>query len=183
MKRDKLYLEPVPFWRNDRMQKNIKAFAACLILSLFLCACTQQTDPETVKFKNDVENFCNSISQLDASINKIDASSDNAPAQLLEYLDEVDVRFKSFADLDFPADFDYLEHLADEASEYMSEAVASYHSAFSNNSYNEYTADYAQENYSRAIKRIKIIIAFLKGETPEDENIIISYESNSPVEE
>ena len=65
----------------------------------------------------------------------------------------------------------------------MSEAVASYHSAFSNNSYNEYTADYAQENYSRAIKRIKIIIAFLKGETPEDENIIISYESNSPEEE
>ena len=166
------------------MQKKRKFLALGLLLSVFLCACTtQKTDPEIVKFKNDVENFCNSISELDASINKIDASKENAPAQLLEYLDEVDMRFKTFAELDFPSDFDYLEHLGDEASEYMTEAVTSYHKAFSNGSYNEYTAAYAQENYSRAIKRIKIIISFLKGETPQGDDIIISYEGTEEAPE
>lgn len=160
------------------MIKSIKLILTSLVFALFLCSCNETTtNPTDVKFKNDVENFCNSISDLDKSINGIDANSDNAPAQLLEYLDEVDMRFKSFADLDFPAEFDYLEKLADEASEYMTEAVSSYHKAFSNHSYNEYTADYAKENYSRAMKRIKIIIAFLNGETIEDENIVISYES------
>ena len=110
-------------------------------------------------------------------MNRIDASSDNAPSQLLGYLDELDTRFQNFAALDFPADYDYLENLADEASQYMTEAVKYYHQSYSNNSYNEYTAQYASENYSRAIKRIKIIITFLHGETPDDENITISYEN------
>ena len=165
------------------MHKIIKALSLMLMLSLLLSGCTSTTNPENVKFKNDVENFCNSISELDASINKIDATSENATAQLLEYLDEVDMRFQTFSQLDFPTDFDYLESLADEASEYMTEAVSYYHKAFSNGSYNEFTAEYAQENYSRAIKRIKIIISFLKGETPEDENIIISYENSASSEE
>lgn len=158
------------------MYKNLKMLLTVLVLSVMLCACQTQTDPEAVKFKNDVENFCKSLSDLDVSINGIDANSENAPAQLLEYLDEVDMRFESFSELDFPADYDYLEKLADEASEYMTVAVESYHNAYSNHSYNEYTADYAQENYSRAIKRIKIIISFLKGETPQDDSIVISYE-------
>ena len=159
------------------MLKKWKAVALGLVCSFVLCACAQKTDPEAVKFKNDIENFCNSITELDSSINQIDATNENAPTQLLEYLDEVDMRFKTFAELDFPSDFDYLEHLADEASEYMTEAVSSYHKAFSNGSYNEYTAQYAQENYSRAIKRIKIILIFLRGETPSGDDIIISYEN------
>lgn len=149
----------------------------CLVGTLMLGGCGQQEDPVTMKFKNDIENFCNSISELDASMNGIDPSSDNAPTQLLQYLDEVDMRFQSFAELDFPEQFDYLEPLADDASKYMTEAVTYYHNSYSNDSYNEYTAEYAQENYSRAIKRIKIIISFLHGETPTDEGVVISYEN------
>lgn len=158
------------------MRKRLILVLTSLVICLCLGACGEQADPKTVKFKNDVENFCNSISELDTSINSIDANSDTAPAQLLEYLDEVEMRFRAFAELDFPEEYDPLEHLADEASEYMKTAVEYYHNAFSNNSYNEYNAEYAQENYSRAIKRVKIIIALLKGETVDDPSVIISYE-------
>jgi hypothetical protein len=164
------------------MSRTCKILACILLLCALACGCGEKTNPEHVKFKNDVDNFCNSIAELDASINKIDATSDTATTQLLGYLDEVELRFKNFADLDFPAEFDYLENLADETSSYMSVAVEYYHNAFSNGSYNEYTAEYAQENYSRAIKRIKIIITFLKGETPDDTNVIISYEGSSAAE-
>lgn len=163
------------------MRKAAKWLALGLAMISLLTGCTQE-DPELVKFKNDIDNFCESIAQLDASMNKIDASSDNASDQLLEYLDEVDMRFRSFADLDFPTDYDYLEHLADEASEYMTEAVSYFRQSYSNNSYNEYTAEYAQENYARAIKRVKIIITFLHGETPDDDEINISYESSEASE-
>lgn len=158
------------------MYKKFRLLAAGLLFSVCLTGCAATVDPELTKFKNDIDNFCSSISELDASMNKIDASSDTAPAQLLEYLDEVDMRFQSFAELDFPTDYDYLEPLADEASEYMTEAVEYYHQSYSNGSYNEYTAQYAQENYSRAIKRIKIIITFLHGEVPDDADLNISYE-------
>lgn len=163
------------------MKRFFKLALASAVMSIFLAGCGQ--DPELTKFKNDIDNFCNSLNELDSSMNKIDASSDTASAQLLEYLDEVDMRFKNFAQLDFPEDYDYLEPLADEASEYMTEAVTSFHSAYSNGSYNEYTADYAQQNYARAMKRIKIIITFLHGETPEDDDVTITYTDNQSAEE
>lgn len=160
------------------VRNKIKLILTGLVLSICLCACGQKTDPQMEKFKKDVEAFCSSISTLDQSINQIDPNSENATTQLLEYLSEVNMRFKAFADLDFPTDYDALEHLADEASEYMSTAVQYYNSAFSNNSYNEYNAEYAKENYSRAIKRIKIILALLKGENVDDPSVVISYESS-----
>ena len=53
----------------------------------------------------------------------------------------------------------------------MTEAVKSYHEAYSNGSYNEYTAEYARQNYSRAYKRVQIIITFLHGEEPSDADL------------
>ena len=107
----------------------------------------------------------------------MDAQSDNATDELLGYLDQLDTAFQDFADLDFPEEFDYLESLADEASEYMTTAVESYHDAYSNGGYNELTADYARENYARAYKRIQIIITFLHGEQPEDVNLTTAEET------
>lgn len=115
--------------------------------------------------------ICTEISDIDTSINNVDAESDNAADELLGYLDQLDQDFQDFAALDFPTEFDYLESMADEASEYMTTAVQSYHDAFSNGGYNQLTADYAKENYARAYKRIQIIITFLHGEQPEDVNL------------
>ena len=137
------------------------------ILTVFaLTSCG--SDPALTQFKNEVDDFCTSISEIDTAINGVDANSDNAVEEVLLHLDKLEDEFATFAEVDFPEEFDYLENLADEASDYMQVAVTNYKEAYSNNSYNEYTAEYAQENYSRAYKRIQIIISFLHGEEPED---------------
>lgn len=146
----------------------------CLLLAVVLTvvsltACGE--DPKLTQFRNNIEIFCTKVSVIDNSINSIDAQSDNAVSELLSDLDELNSVFQSFADLDFPEEFDYLEELADKSSEYMSIAVSSYHDAYRNDSYNESTAEYAKENYSRAYKCIQIIITFLHGDTPDDSDL------------
>ena len=125
-----------------------------------------------------MDDFCTKISEIDTSINNIDAESEQAADELLTYLDDLDIVFQSFERLDFPEEFNYLENLADESSEYMTEAVKSYHDAFGNGTYNESTAEYARENYSRAYKRVQIIISFLHGEEPQDPDLTIEYGSD-----
>lgn len=149
-------------------------FASVLVLFI-LTACGE--DPELTRFRQNMDEFCTKVSQIDNSINSIDAESENATKELLSYLDELDLVFQSFAKLDFPEEFDYLEDLAGESSECMTEAVKSYHEAFSNGSYNQYTAEYAKEYYSRAYKRVQIIITFLHGEEPDDADLTIEYDN------
>ena len=140
------------------MKSKISALVLGLVTMLSLTACG--SDPELTKFKTEMDDFCTSISEIDTAINNIDAESETAINTLLGYLDNLDTEFQDFAALDFPEEFDYLESLADESSEYMTEAVKSYHDAYSDNSYNEYTAAYANENYSSSYKRVQIIITF-----------------------
>lgn len=144
-----------------------------VFLSSMLTGCGE--DPELAHFKNNMEDFCEKVADIDASINNIDATTEKAPDELLSYLDELDIIFQSFGRLDFPDEFDYLEPIADEASSYMTEAVKSYHEAYKDNAYNEYTADYAGQNYSRAYKRVQIILDFLQGKTPDDAELSIEY--------
>lgn len=149
----------------------IKHFIPGLLVIAFLAGCGSK--PELAKFKKEMDAFCTRISELDTSINSIDTQTDSYTTELLGYMDELDTEFQDFAQVDFPEEFDYLESLADEAGEYMSVAVENYHDAYSGSSYNEYTAEYAFQNYSRAYKRIQIIITFLHGEQPDDVDLII----------
>lgn len=158
-------------WEDNRLKNKLLCFFLSLLLSLTLTSCGE--DPALAQFKIDIDSFCTNISQLDTSINNIDATSGNAIQELLTYLDELDAEFQKLAVIDFPEEFNYLEDLAVESSEYMTQAVTSYHEAYSNNSYNEYIAEYAHENYSRAYKRVQIIITFLHGEEPNDSDLII----------
>ncbi len=152
---------------EDKILKNkIRLLIAGFLASALLTACGE--DPELTQFRSSIESFCTEISQIDTAINSIDAASENAVAELLSCLDDLDAAFQDFAELDFPEEFDYLEEIADQAGDYMSTAVSSYHDAYSDNSYDTNIADYASENYSRAYKRVQIIITFLHGEIPED---------------
>lgn len=156
------------------MKNKIRMLITAVFATILLTACGE--DPELAKFRKNIDDFCNKISEIDQGMNNIDAEADGAVAEFLGYLDDLDLIFQSFARLDFPEEFDYLEATADEASQYMTTAVDSYHEAYSNGSYNEYTADYAYENYSRAYRRIQIIISFLHGETPDNVDIVTNEE-------
>lgn len=157
------------------MKNKVRTLIAAVFAAFLLTACGE--DPELVQFRKNIDDFCSRISEIDSGMNSINAEADGAVTEFLGYLDELDLLFQSFAKLDFPEEFDYLEPTADEASQYMTTAVESYHEAYSNGSYNEYTAEYAYGNYSRAYKRIQIIISFLHGETPDDVNIITDEET------
>lgn len=158
------------------MNKKVRMLFAAVLAIVLLTACGE--GPELSRFHKSMDDFCTKVSEIDTAINSIDATADAdaAVAELLGYLDELDLVFRSFAKLDFPEEFDYLEDTAQEASSYMTTAVESFHDAYSNGSYNEYTAEYAQGNYNRAYKRIQIIISFLHGETPDDVDLTMEDE-------
>lgn len=156
------------------MKKRLPILLATFFSVILLTACGE--DPELTKFRNNVDDFCAKLSEIHTAINSIDATKDSAVDELLDNLDELDLVFQAFARLDFPEEFDNLEPIADESSQYMTTAVENFHLAYSNDSYNEYTAEYAQQNYARAYKRIQIIISFLHGETPDDVNLAVEPE-------
>lgn len=155
------------------MKKKFRVFLYGVFCTALLCGCGK--DPKLEAFKDSIDNFCNNLVRINEEINEIDPQKENASNELLTKLDELQGHFESFADYDFPQEFDYLESLADEASEYMATATTSYEKAYSNNSYDTDTAAYAQENYERAYKRIRIILSFIRGEEPEDADVSIQY--------
>ncbi len=153
------------------MKKRFLLLFAVLVIAISATGCGE--DPKLEKFRNDMDSFCQDISEIDTNINNIDASSESARDELLGYLDQLDQSFKVLADMSVPEEFSYIEELADEASSYMTTAVASYHEAYSNNSYNEYTAEYARENYERACKRVTVMIKLLHGENISDADVTV----------
>lgn len=148
------------------MKNKFLIILSFLVLAISITGCGK--DPELTKFRKELDSFFATLADLDNSINTIDPESITATTELLGYLDQVDEQFKILAAISVPDKFSYLDPLMDEASSYMSEAVASYHEAYSNNSYNEYTAAYAYENYSRAYKRVQYVITVLHGDMPQE---------------
>ena len=155
------------------LRNKLAISCVAVLLTALLSGCGE--DPELAHFKNSMNDFCEKVADIDASINNIDATEENAPDKLLTYLDELDLVFQSLGRLDFPEEFDYLEPIADEAGSYMTEAVKSYHEAYQDDSYHAPTANYADQNYSRAYKRVQIILDFLQGKTPDDAELSIEY--------
>lgn len=148
--------------------KNFSVLAGILAAAALFAGCS--ADPEITQFKNDLDAFCENVAELDESINSIDVKSTDATTLALGYLDKLNVAFQQFAEMDFPEEYDYLESLADEAGDYMTEAVNSYHTLYEAESYDEDTAAYARENSARAFKRVQVILDVLQGEYM-DENV------------
>ena len=148
----------------DRKLVPLLLGAMCTI-TLISCG----ADPKITQFKKDMDDFCASVSQLNDEINQIDAESENAPSLALDYLDKLDILFGNFAELDFPETYDYLEPVADEASQYMKVAVENYHLAYADGLYDEEKAEYARENSARAFKRVQVIVDILQGNVSDAE--------------
>lgn len=159
------------------MKKRLLLLFAVLAIALTATGCGE--DPALTKFRKNMDAFCQNISEIDTNINNIDASSETARTELLTYLDQLEQAFKVLGEMSIPEEFSYIESLADEASSYMSTAVQYYHDAFSNNSYNEYTAEYARANYERACKRVTVIIKLLHGEDISDASVVFSDETEA----
>jgi len=157
----------------------MKKIVLLLMAALLFTGCAKQ-DTKMLKFEKELNSFCDKIVEIDNDINDIDdvytneAELENAKRKLLDCLDSLDDEFSKFANIDFPEEFDYLEDMADEAGDYMTEAVESYHTIYgTSDGYNVNMEEYANENYARAYKRVKVIVALLRGETPDEEGLTI----------
>ena len=159
------------------MKKISLTLLICLILTG--CGAQEEKDPEMIKFEESINAMCDSIVSIDKEINNIDFSYEDAEGfedakdALIEQLNLLEEEFIEFSEIDFPADYDYLEEMADEASAYMTEAVNSYVLMYGDDGYTVNMEEYANENYARAYKRVNIILALLRGETPEEEGLTI----------
>lgn len=154
-------------------QKLFVLFLSCFCIFTFAGCGKEAVD---VQFKNDLDTYCSKIETIDEEINQIDATSEMASQELLGCLDDLNIVFASIAKLDFPAEFDYLESLASEAGEYMNDAVEHYHSAFANESFDESLAASGKDSYTKACRRLQIILKLLNGESPEDAGVTMTYE-------
>ena len=104
---------------------------------------TSEEEQELAAFSANIADFTNYIKEADQKINGIDVTQKEAPAELLQILDEMDAEFAKFAEIDMPVQYKGVERLADEASENMSLAVSYYHSAYEAESFGKDDAEIA----------------------------------------
>lgn len=157
----------------------IYIIGVCLFL---LAGCG--SDPELSGFRDQMDSFYESLSAAVNTLESIDPDSASVTDEILAGLDEMSVLFDELAEIEVPPKFEEnfgnIEELADQASQYMSEADSLYHEAFADGGYDDALAQAAHENYTRAMKRVNYIAILLQGRIPEDDNITVITEENEP---
>lgn len=148
-------------------------FLIFILMTLTVSGCGKNAELEN--YKANMNQFFENIKIFDSSINAINPESDTAVSDLLSLLDSMNTSFEQMASLDVPDGFPGVEELADEASEYMSEAVSYYHQAYEGE-YDAALEDVARQNYERANVRFQYIVSILHGDIPEE---IYTYEDDS----
>lgn len=147
-----------------------------LLLFFTICLCGCGKDEQLEQYKEDITNFNINISDIATRMDNIDPNAEDAVSDVLNCLGEMEYQFALLAELEVPQAFSSIDSLADEAAEYMTEAVSLYNEVFTAEEYPEETAAAAQENYNRAMTRLSYISSLLQGELPEGDNIIITEE-------
>lgn len=142
------------------LNKKLTLILLCMTLSCLLIGCGE--DNEMTTFQKELTTFFSKVESLHIKMNDLDPQSITATVDLLNYLTEIDEQFKYLASINIPTQFSYLEPLMEEASTYMTVAVADYHEAYSNGSYDEYIAATAYENYGKACARLTYLINVLQ---------------------
>lgn len=127
---------------------------------------------ELGSFQESINNFYTEVTDIEQSINNIDVNEEDAVTSTLIYMEQMMVQFEMLAELEVPVEFANVEELADDAADYMSEAVKLYTEAYEAESVNDSYIRAAMENYDSAIKRINYIADLLQGKIPEGAVVI-----------
>lgn len=163
--------------------KKIMLFSVLLVCSSSLLTGCGKEDEALNQYKENMTTFCESIMAQNDTINAIDPTSDTAVDELLGELDALNEAFTSLADMEVPDEFSAVETLADEAGDYMNEAVSLYHQVFAAEVMEQDTLEIANENYHRSMKRIQYIGDILMGQLPDGDDVSIIYEDSSSDQE
>lgn len=151
-------------------------FKRCILVSsmilsmLFFTGCGERE--ELTVFQEEINSFYEEVSVIESNMQNIDESSEDAVSTLLVYLEQMAVQFQQLSELQIPAEFISIEDLADDAFEYMSEAVRLYGEAYEEDYVSDPLIQAASENYASAMKRINYIALLLQGEIPEGATVV-----------
>lgn len=156
------------------MKIKVLLISVIMLLSFAISGCGK--DKKLTEYEESVTAFIDAVGDIKIRMEEIDVNSEDSVVDVLICLDEMQEQFYLLAEMDVPKEFASIESLADEASEYMTEAVSIYHQVFEADEYDASNADVAAQNYDRAMKRLSYISTLLQGELPDDENLIITEE-------
>ena len=162
----------------------ITMFLVTSMLMISLCACSKGNS-ELEAYKTSMETFFTEVASCNDAMNSIDPNADDAPAQLLSYIDKLNASFTTMAGLEVPGEFKAAEALADEAADYMNKAAISYHEAY-DGEFNADAESTASQYYERAFIRVQYIVSILHGEIPEGEGVTVTTQEAGqidPIEE
>ncbi len=150
-----------------------------IIFTTILCLCffTACSNPELEQYNNDMSLFCENMSGLKESMEAIDTNSDSSTDEMLSLLNDMEAEFKFLSEMNVPKEFASNKELGYEAYEYMKAAVRMYTDYYSGSEPNDSILDAANENYSRAMKRVNYISLLLQGEMPTDDDISVTEEN------
>lgn len=143
----------------------------CLFLCMaFFTGCGEKE--ELTVFKENMNEFYEEVSAIENNMALIDESSEDAVETLLVYMEQMSVQFQQLSEMEVPQEFISVEELADDALDYMKEAVRLYEEAYEEDYISDPLIQAATENYTSAMKRINYIAVLLQGEIPEGATII-----------
>lgn len=147
--------------------KKIYLLLLSILITLTLSACGQNTT-QIVAFQNELYSTVTKIEALHKELNNLDVTNSNAASNALNQLSKLNDAFKDLADINIAdEEFAFIADLAEEGSEYMSQAYKLFHEAYANDNFDEENADLAYKYLERATTRIRVIVSMLHGEVPD----------------
>ena len=147
--------------------KKIYLLLLSILITLTLSACGQNTT-QIVAFQNELYSTVTKIEALHKELNNLDVTNSNAASNTLNQLSKLNDAFKDLADINIAdEEFAFIADLAEEGSEYMSQAYKLFHEAYANDNFDEENADLAYKYLERATTRIRVIVSMLHGEVPD----------------
>jgi len=154
--------------------KKIYLLSVILIL-LFCCGCGN-TDKLNAYY-DGMQSFTSNVQIITEELEMVDISKETSPKQISALLDRLLEQFKIMSELDVPKNFATNEELADDAYNYMNEAVGLF-KEFVTDMEDDDKLRMAKENYERAMTRVNYMSVVLQGQLPEGDNISV-YEEDA----
>ncbi len=155
--------------RFKSMKNTLCIFVLLLMMCSFVTGCGKSSDQEITNFMNNMSTFYDKVSAKNEAINAIDPNASDSADQLLALLDGMNEDFVWLDSIPVPDEYGAVDQFANEAMQYMNEAVKLYHQAFEGDSNYENILIAAKENYRRANVRLSYISDILQGNEPDFE--------------
>ena len=138
--------------------KFVKSF---LCIALLLSACGKKEDPALPKYKESMEAYTSEICNLSSSLDSLDPAAEDSVDKLLKTVDELAATLHNMAALEVPESYSDAGAIAQEAYNLMNDSATLYHAAYGSGTYDEQSAEQAQQQYLNSMQRVSAIGEYL----------------------